>query len=111
MTTVKLGIYLRSGDIVEPALQFLSKDLEINWLRNAGIATGPEETRLLGHQRVGGNGDNRNAAKLWQQAHPGIEGEPILLAELDIQQDSIGCTSLHGSKDEAKGIRNADLLL
>ena len=55
-----LRIYLRRVHIFQPAFQLLLKDLEINWFRNASIATRLEKTALLGYQSVCGNGDYRD---------------------------------------------------
>jgi len=85
-----LRIYLRRVHIFQPAFQLLSKDLEINWFRNASIATCLEKTALLGYQSVGGNGDHRDVAKFWLLAHPGSEGKSVVVAKLDIQQDGAG---------------------
>jgi hypothetical protein len=90
-----LGVYLRSVHIFQPAFQLFSKDLENNGFRNAGIATCLEKTVLLGHQRVGGNGDYRDVAKFWLLAHPGSEGKSVVVAKLDIQEDGVGWKLLH----------------
>jgi hypothetical protein len=83
-------MYLRRADNSQPAFQLFSKDLEINWFRNAGIATCLEKTVLLGYQSVGGNGDYRDVTKFRLLAHPGSQGKSVVVAKLDIQQDRGG---------------------
>ena len=85
-----LGVYLRRVHISQPALQFFSKDLEVNWFRNAGIAPCLEKTVLLGDESMGSNSDYRDVTKLRLFAHPGSEGKSVVVAKLDIQQDSVG---------------------
>jgi len=90
-----LGIYLTRVHNFQPAFQFFSKDCEINWFRNASIATCLEKTVLLGYQSVSGNGDYRDVAKFWLLAHPGSQGKSVIVAKLDIQQDGVGWALFH----------------
>src|SRR5882762_5086359 len=77
--------YLRRFRVLQPAIQFLSKQWEYDWFREVRSATRLQNPLLLRHQGVRRYGNHRNCPRFRFLAHPREEVEPVVFAEIDIE--------------------------
>src|SRR2546422_4482030 len=79
----------------QPTLQVFSEQLEIDRLRNAGVAASLQNALPFSHHGVGGHGDYRDIAQRRLLAQPRGQAQTIIGAELNIQQHHMGMLFLH----------------
>src|SRR2546422_2652516 len=79
----------------QPTLQVFTEQLEIDRLRNAGVAAGLQNALPFGHHGGGRHGDYRDIAQRRLLAQPRGKAQTIIGAELTIQQPHMGMLFLH----------------